>query len=158
MVKISQCRKVARLRHHQFADARCLGVAYALPPCIHGKLQHFRRRAFKVFYFYQTLVDVVADVFPHHRLKQLLFAFEVQKQRAFGHPSLGGHFFRTRGGKTFGNKQIQRSVQQFTRTRFFAPRVFDASVVHWAIGVANDVFDGHVNCENLGVSHDARLI
>jgi hypothetical protein len=58
---------------------------------------------------------------PHHCLEKIFFAGEIQKYRAFGDAGTIGHFFHAGGGKTFFYKEVERSVKEFTRTRFFAP-------------------------------------
>jgi len=44
-----------------------------------------------------------------------------KKNRAFGDAGTLGHFFHAGAGKAFFYKEVERSVKEFTRTRFFAP-------------------------------------
>jgi hypothetical protein len=99
-VERGQFRKMCRLGPHQAADAAGLGAGDLLPPDFECPGQQGGAAALVAVQL-QLPVGVAADAVAHHGLEQFFLAGKVQKQRALGHASAGGHGLHAGGGIAF---------------------------------------------------------
>ena len=123
LVKLGDFWKIARLAEHQLGDAGGARSANVLPPGCIAVAHHVGGAALKGLEFIIPALKTPGDVFAHHCLEQLLFAGKVQKQRSLGDASAGRYSLYAGGSVTALDEEIQRRVEQFTRTRFLAPFV-----------------------------------
>ena len=81
------------------------------------------------------LREAARQVVAHHGLQQLFFAGEIQKQCALRDAGQVSHLFHPGSSKAFLHKQLERGIDQFTRTRVLAPLVLGMGRVGMYRGV-----------------------
>ena len=158
LIEVGDFGEVLCFAHDQLGDATHARFTNSLPPGHQGIAEHIGAGALKGIEFLVPPWKLVRNVFTHHRFKQIFFALEVQKQGAFGDACPSRDFLHACGRKTFFDKQVQRRIKQFTRTRLFAAlsfgRLFGQSLIEgFGHNIVNDWLVSNVSDECFSESH-----